>query len=249
MNDETHLFQSLQFLLSPPHPCSYLSDQEASTLFVDPKANMDMMTYQRLSRAGFRRSGEYVYRPHCQACNKCVPVRIPVAQFSPNRSQRRSWKKNQDLQLRVLDAAYQDEHFALYRRYMQARHPGGGMDNEDPDAYRRVISAQWSESSLFEFRLNGTLLAVAVVDVGIDGLSAVYTFFAPEAAHRSLGCFAVLSQVAEARQRDLHWVYLGYWNQDSPKMAYKTDYHPLEYFDGQQWGAQVPSCKISVNSF
>jgi len=248
MNDETHLFHNLQFFLSPPHPCSYLRDQEAATLFVDPQASMDMTTYQHLSRAGFRRSGEYVYRPHCEACNKCIPVRIPVAKFCPNRRQRRSWNKNQDLQLSIHNAAYHDEHFALYRRYMQARHPGGGMDNESPDAYHRVICAQWSESKLFEFRLSGELLAVAVVDSGLDGLSAVYTFFDPEAARRSLGTYAVLSEIAQARQQDLRWVYLGYWNPDSAKMAYKTDYQPLEYFDGQKWTTQVPSCEINVKS-
>ncbi len=243
MNDETNLFRTLQtlrFYASPPHPCSYLENRQAVTVFVDPDAAMDMPTYLALSQAGFRRSGEFVYRPDCDHCRLCIPVRVPVRRFSPNRSQRRTWKKNRDLTLVRRQARYDESHFALYRRYMQARHPGGGMDNEDPDAYRRVMSADWSDTWLYEFRLENELLAVSVVDCGDDSLSAVYTFYSPDAPRRSLGAYAILRLIEEARSSGRDWLYLGYWNPDSPKMAYKNRYRPLEYFNGLTWRSTPP---------
>jgi arginine-tRNA-protein transferase len=243
MNDENHLYRALhalRFYSSLPHSCSYLPKREAVTLFVDPEAKMDMTTYQILSQVGFRRSGEHIYRPHCGTCYACVPVRIPVAEFIPSRSQRRCQQRNMDLELNIHVAEFNEAHFQLYRRYMEARHPGGSMDSNDPDAYRRVMSATWSNTVLYEYRHGSEILAVAVVDQCDDSLSAVYTFYKPEEAKRSLGVFAILSQVEQARRSGRDWVYLGYWNADSPKMAYKTQYQPLEYFDGLAWRKKPP---------
>lgn len=243
MNDENHLYRALhalRFYSSLPHPCSYLPNREAVTLFVDPEAKMDMTTYQILSQVGFRRSGEHIYRPHCSHCHACVPVRIPVARFMPNRSQRRCQLRNEDLELNIRSAEFDETHFQLYRRYMQARHPGGSMDSNDPDAYRRVMSSCWSNTVLYEYRHDSTILAVAVVDQCDDSLSAVYTFYEPKEARRSLGVFAILSQIEQAQRGGRDWVYLGYWNVDSPKMAYKSQYQPLEYFDGLTWRNKPP---------
>ena len=243
MNDENHLYRllhTLRFYSSLPHPCSYLPEREAVTLFVDPEAKMDMTTYQILSQVGFRRSGEHIYRPHCGRCHACVPVRIPVAEFTPSRSQRRCQLRNQDLELNIRTAEYNEAHFQLYRRYMQTRHAGGSMDNNDPDAYRRVLHSTWSNTFLYEYRHDNEILAVAVVDQCEDSLSAVYTFYAPQAAKRSLGVYAILSQIELARCTGRDWVYLGYWNPDSPKMAYKTQYQPLEYFNGLIWRNTPP---------
>ena len=243
MNDENHLYRalhSLRFYSSLPHPCSYLPNREAVTLFVDPEANMDMAMYQLLSQVGFRRSGEHIYRPHCGTCHACVPVRVPVKRFTPNRSQRRCQQRNQELVLNIRRAEFDEAHFQLYRRYMGARHPGGSMDNSDPDAYRRVMSASWSNTYLYEYSHDGDILAVAVVDQCKDSLSAVYTYYDPNEAKRSLGVYAILSLIEQARRSQRDWVYLGYWNPDSPKMAYKTDYQPLEYFDGLTWRNKPP---------
>lgn len=243
MNDENHLYRalhSLRFYSSFPHPCSYLPDREAVTLFVDPEAKMDMATYQVLSQVGFRRSGEHIYRPHCDSCHACVPVRVPVAEFVPNRSQRRCQQRNKDLELNIRAAEYDEAHFQLYRRYMRTRHSGGSMDSNDPDAYRRVMSACWSNTVLYEYRDGTDILAVSVVDQCGDSLSAVYTFYEPKEARRSLGVFAILSQIEQARRNGRDWVYLGFWNADSPKMAYKTQYQPLEYFDGLIWRNKPP---------
>jgi len=243
MNDENRLYDTLarlRFFVSLPHECGYLADEEAMTLFVDPALRLDMATYGVLARAGFRRSGEHVYRPHCGRCRACIPVRIPVADFRPDRSQRRCLARNADVSLTIRPGVFEEDHFRLYRRYMQARHPGGSMDDDDPAIYRRLIGSAWSETLLYEFRIGPRLLGVAIVDRLPDGLSAVYTFFEPAESRRSPGTLAVLKQIEQARAEGLRHVYLGFWNPRSEKMAYKNRYRPLEYYDGQTWRETPP---------
>lgn len=229
------LLNELQFFASPEHPCSYLEGRMATSIFVDPSLVLKPEHYSALARIGFRRSGNYVYRPHCQACNACVPVRVPVREFHPDRSQRRTLKSNRDLSTRVRGVEFVDEHYALYRRYMQHRHPGGGMDEDDRDAYMRVLDSYWANTELIEFRSNDALLAVAVTDILADGLSAVYTFFDPEQRQRGLGTFAILQQIELARERQLPYLYLGYWIAESDKMNYKRRFQPLQGYDGRDW--------------
>lgn len=225
----------LAFYASPPHECAYLPEREAVTLFADPHAPMDAPTYERLLAYGFRRSGQFVYRPRCPDCRACISVRVPAAEFRPDRSQRRTWRANQDLQVVVRDDRYREEHFDLYRRYMRSRHPGGGMDVSDPAAYTDFLACRWCPTRFVEFRAGDRLLAVAVVDELPHSLSAVYTFFDPAESRRGLGTHAVLWQIEAARQTDRPWVYLGYWLEDSPKMAYKDRFRPLEALQDGQW--------------
>ena len=185
--------------------------------------------------SGFRRSGEYVYRPRCGTCQACIPVRIPVNTFAPSRSQRRTWQRNQDLRISAQPAGFHEEHFALYRRYIADRHPGGGMDVEDPARYREFLLSSWSDTWCYEFRLDTRLLAVAVVDRLLRGLSAVYTFYDPAYADRGLGTFALLREISEAQRLELSWLYLGYWIEECPKMAYKNRFRPLEVFRDGSW--------------
>lgn len=238
MSDEKTVWQQLQpikFYATHIHPCSYLPGEDAVTLFVDPAATMTTAHYTALAQLGFRRSGEHIYRPHCPHCNACVPVRIPVADFTPDRSQRRTWRRNQDLRFVRHPVGFDEHHYRLYQRYQAHRHPGGGMDNGDESDYLHFITSPWGESALYEMRAGQRLLGVAVIDHLEDGFSAVYTFFDPDERTRALGVQAILWQVEEARRRGLDWVYLGYWIQACNKMAYKTRYQPLEYFDGSQW--------------
>ena len=238
MNDELKLHQlvsELPFYVTPPHPCSYLDDRQATTVFVDPNFSLTMAHYAQLANLGFRRSGDHVYRPECTHCKLCIPVRIPVNAFRPNRSQRRCLRKNEDISINMLDADFHEEHFKLYRHYMSSRHAGGGMDKDDPEAYQSLISASWCDSRLFEFRLQQELIAVAVVDQFQQGMSAVYTFFDPSLASRSLGVFAVLTEIRLVQEAGQEWLYLGYWNPQSSKMAYKSNYAPLEFFDQHGW--------------
>lgn len=235
-HDSFHpLLGELQFFASPEHPCSYLDDRQATSIFVDPSLVLQPAHYSALASIGFRRSGNYIYRPHCRSCRACVPVRIPVTRFIPNRSQRRTHKTNRDVQLTTRPVEFVDEHYDLYRRYMQHRHPGGGMDNDDPDTYMRVLDSYWAETTLIEFRDKQQLLAIAVTDVLEDGLSAVYTFFEPQLRQRGLGTLAILQQIELARHWQLPYLYLGYWIGESDKMDYKRRFQPLEGYDGRQW--------------
>jgi len=246
MNDELKLHTllgALPFYVTPPHPCSYLDDRQATTVFVDPAFTLTMQQYGQLANLGFRRSGEHVYRPECTHCRLCIPVRIPVNEFRPNRSQRRCLRRNEDLNINMVDAVFRQEHFALYRRYMSSRHAGGGMDKDDPEAYQSLIAANWCDSGLIEFRLQQELVAVAVLDRFLQGMSAVYTFFDPELGSRSLGVYAVLTEIRMLQETEKDWLYLGYWNPQSPKMAYKSNYAPLEFFDQRGWQ------KLEITSF
>ncbi|TNF92161.1 MAG: arginyltransferase [Gammaproteobacteria bacterium] len=225
----------LTFYRTPEHECNYLPDRQASTIFVDPTAELNTAMYTDLARYGFRRSGRYLYKPHCTGCNACIPIRIPVKDFKENRNQRRVWKRNADIKTTIMDSTFRQEHYDLYERYLISRHPGGGMDETTPEKYQNFLSCQWLRSKYVEFRLDDRLIAVAVVDVMMNGLSAVYTFFDPDDHARSPGAYAILWQIKWAKQRGLNWVYLGYWIEESRKMNYKTQYRPYEILKGNRW--------------
>jgi arginine-tRNA-protein transferase len=227
--------RSPDIFLSMPHPCSYLPGKTAATLFIDPRFPLDRDRYGAFTRLGFRRSGDLVYRPHCPGCTACVPVRIPAARFTPDRGQRRIWSKNRGIEVVARPGVFVREHFELYLRYQGARHPGGGMDDPDPQKYINFLTGRRVETVFYEMREAGRLLGVAVVDRLNDGLSAVYTFYDPAHAARGLGTFAILWQVEHARALGLAWVYLGYWIAESRKMAYKANFRPIEVYRNGQW--------------
>jgi arginine-tRNA-protein transferase len=226
-----------ELYLSMPHPCSYLAGRSSTIIFVDPRRALDNEQYGEFVRQGFRRSGDLVYRPYCQDCAACVPVRIPVARFAATRGQRRIRKRNSDLVARERPAAFDPDHFALYRRYIAGRHPGSSMDDPDPERYWGFLVSRQVETVFVEFRYrdSGDLACVAATDLLPDGLSAVYTFFDPDAPRRGLGVFAILWQIEEARRRGLPYVYLGYWIRESPKMSYKSNFQPLETLIAGHW--------------
>jgi len=225
----------LVFYASAPHPCGYLEEQDAVTLFADPRAAMSTELYSALSELGFRRSGEYVYTPRCPTCRACLPIRVPVADFRPDRSQRRNWKQNSDLKATILSAEFRHNHFALYQRYIQSRHPDGSMATPEAEQYNRFFGSSWCDTRYVEFSLNGKPLAISVMDVLSSGLSAVYTFFDPAVAKRGLGVYAVLWLIEESRRRGLPYLYLGYLIHESPKMAYKARYRPLQVLHHGVW--------------
>ena len=225
----------LRFFATPDHPCSYLAGREATTVFVDPRYPKNPALYTALSRLGFRRSGADIYRPVCSQCNACIPVRIPVAHFRPRRIHRRVRAANRDLTFRNRPARFESEHFALYRRYIAARHAGGGMDDPSPGQYREFLISAWCDTLFFEYSLGTAVVAVSVIDRLADALSCVYTFFDPAHGRRSLGTYAILHAIDVARRRSLEWLYLGYYIADSPKMRYKGDYRPQEWFVDGRW--------------
>lgn len=217
------------------HACGYWPDRLARDLVLDPADPQLPALYGNALGIGFRRSGGHVYRPHCAACRDCVAVRIPVREFRPDRSQRRCLKRNADLRLQVRPSGGDEEVFALYRHYVNTRHAGGGMDDPGPEDFDRFVASAWSTTQFFEFRHDGELLAVAVTDVVPGALSSVYTFFAPKQAARSLGTFAILSQIAWARASGHEHLYLGFWLDGHPKMDYKRNFRPQERLQGREW--------------
>jgi arginine-tRNA-protein transferase len=233
-------FQRIQFYLTAHYDCSYLPGRRARSQVATPTHLIDNPAYSALIRAGFRRSGQFVYRPHCEQCHACVPARVDVANFSPSRTQRRCLKRNEGLAARFLPLDFRDEHFALYRAYLGSRHAGGGMDRDGPEQYTHFLLSSNVDSVLVEFRDGDALVMVSVVDQVADGLSAVYTFFDPARAQASPGVYGVLWQIELARRLELPYLYLGYWIAESRKMAYKKQYAPLEGLIGGRWQVLDP---------
>lgn len=224
----------LLFLLSDEQACSYLPETSQSAC-LDSRQKVDAELLGALTRRGFRRSGQLVYRPHCPSCTACIPVRIPVQQFSPGRGQKRTFKRGQQLQVIEQSPALTDEYYRLYQSYISARHADGSMYPPSPQQFRDFLGQSLPFSRFFEFRLNNRLLAVAVSDVLPDGLSAVYSFYDPRDRYFSLGRQTILWQIEHARQQGLPYLYLGYWIRDCQKMNYKTEYQPLELYINGRW--------------
>lgn len=227
--------QTLAFYATPEHDCSYLPEQKATTMFVDPKSSIDTALYTELSRFGFRRSGNHYYRPHCNTCQACIPIRLPVAQFKASRSQRRVQKLNQDVQMRVMKAQFHEDHYLIYEKYINRRHADGDMYPPGREQYRSFLVDGHPCTRFVEFSCGEKLLGVAVIDLLLDGISAIYTFFDPDQDHRSLGTLAVLWQIMEAQNQNLPFVYLGYYIRRCDKMNYKTAFKPYEARIGEQW--------------
>lgn len=226
----------LKCYISPEHRCSYLPDRLSRNLFIDPDM-LDNRLYSQLIQFGFRRSGRYVYQPHCSSCRACIPIRIDVNRFAPRRRHRRCLRMNAGLQLTVNNEGYRSDYEAFCTRYLRKRHPEGGMESMDNEQFESFLSCDWSETHFLELRLEGKLMALAVTDLVSDGASAVYTFFDADEVKRSLGTCAILRQIEYARALGLTWLYLGYWINDCAKMSYKRDFQPFQVFDGNAWQA------------
>jgi arginine-tRNA-protein transferase len=226
------------FFATPPTPCPYLPDRlERKVVTLLAGEDPDRL-HEALSQAGFRRSQDLAYRPACEGCNACVPVRIPAAAFTPNKLQRRILRRHQGVTARLVPAIATREHFALFRRYLEARHAGGGMADMDFADYRAMIEETPVDSVLAEFRReDGGLYAICLTDRMRDGVSLVYSFFEPEQEARSPGTFIILWHIGAAQEREFGYVYLGYWIAESRKMAYKARFRPLERLGPDGWRA------------
>jgi arginyl-tRNA--protein-N-Asp/Glu arginylyltransferase len=209
---------NLQFYATAPYPCSYLPGKLARSQVATPSYLIDTDTYSALVSAGFRRSGAFTYRPYCDHCHACVPVRVVAAEFEATRAQRRAIARH-----------------ALYRLYQSERHRGGGMDHDSREQYAHFLLQSNVATRLIEFREGGELRMISIVDELADGLSSVYTFFDPLVPRASYGTYNILWQIEEARRRGLAYVYLGYWIAQSRKMSYKNQFKPIEGLARGEW--------------
>ena len=231
-----------QFYVTAPQPCPYLAGRMERKLFTALQGDYAETLNDALSKQGFRRSQNVLYRPSCAECTACMSARIRVAEFEPTRSQRRTVKRNSDLSRRASSPWATEEQFGLFRRYLDSRHADGGMADMDIFEFAAMIEETPIRSRIIEYEhrpadgvLRGDLAAVCLTDVLDDGLSLVYSFYEPNAPQRSLGTYVILDHIEIAREAGLPFVYLGYWVPGSPKMGYKAGFSALEIYKNGVW--------------
>lgn len=226
--------ERIQFYVTAPYACGYLPNQLSQSLIATPQHLVNGLQYSGLIHLGFRRSGQFVYRPHCEGCRACISVRLPVAEFQASRSQKRAFKQHQSLEVLINRPNFDEPQFNLYQAYQASRHQGAEKD-EGADQYRDFLIQSNVDSLSVSFLLNGQLKIVSIVDIVEDGISAVYTFYDTQDTQASYGTYSILWLIEWCKQLGLPYLYLGYWIQDSPKMAYKRNFMPQEALMNGQW--------------
>ncbi len=238
----TALSRFPRFFVTSPSPCPYLPGKQERKIFTELSGPHAAELNDALGRIGFRRSQSVAYRPSCAGCTACVSVRVVAGEFRPNASQRKLLKRHSDLEVTACKPWATEEQFALLHRYLETRHPGGGMAAMDEGDYADMVEQSPVTSYVVEYREpgvdgeRGRLVGACITDQQADGLSMIYSFFvADEGGRPGLGNFIIMDHILRARAAGLPYVYLGYWVKGSERMAYKTRYRPIEVLGPNGW--------------
>jgi arginyl-tRNA--protein-N-Asp/Glu arginylyltransferase len=224
----------MKFGVTQPFACSYLPEREEQLLVcMEPNESLGDY-YSALIQAGFRRSGDQLYRPHCKTCSACESIRLLCSDFAPSKSQKRVLTKNKAIKITVSQGE-RDDYYALYERYIGAAHKDGSMYPPSYDQYRNFIHCNWQSAMFIEGRIDDKLIGVAVTDKVNDGLSALYTFFEPDLLKQSLGTFFIMQQIQLSLSLGLPYLYLGYQIDECKKMNYKKNFYPHQRLHNNQW--------------
>jgi len=242
LSELTAPFRFPRFFVTSPSPCPYLPGKSERKVFTELSGSNAGELNDALGRIGFRRSQNVAYRPSCLECTACVSVRVVADEFRPNATQRKLLKRNSDLVVSVCKPWSTEEQYALLQRYLQARHPGGGMTEMDDVDYADMVEHSPVESYVIEYREpaaegeQGRLIGACLTDRQGDGLSMIYSFFETENEDRpSMGNYIIMDHILRARKSGLPYVYLGYWVEGSRRMQYKVRYQPLERLGPGGW--------------
>lgn len=242
MTDQSHRFP--RFFVTAPSPCPYLPGRTERKVFAELKGDDAQTMAEALGRIGFRRSQNVVYRPSCDGCQACVSVRVPTARFTPGRSQKKLIARHADLDVHACEPWATEEQWALLKRYLAARHPGGGMAAMDAHDFADMVEQSPIDTVVVEYREPGhdgqlgRLVGCCITDKQADGLSMIYSFYDPDCVDRpGMGNFIIMDHITRAARSGLPYVYLGYWIEDCGRMAYKTKFRPVEALISGQWRA------------
>jgi arginyl-tRNA--protein-N-Asp/Glu arginylyltransferase len=232
---EKKVLEEIQFYVTTKYSCGYINGRSAQSIVATPYKNVNSKTFNTLIDKGFRRSGQYVYMPNCKNCSSCIPIRLLISDFIASRSQKRIKKHLDRLTVKILPLIFNEEHYGLYVNYQNIRHPSN-MAGEDKFAdYNDFLIKSNVNSKLVEFRLNDQLKIVTIIDIVNDGISAVYTFYDCSNQKLSLGTISILWLIDYCKDKNLDFLYLGYWINESQKMKYKTNFNPYELLIDGVW--------------
>ena len=227
----------LEFYITPEHTCPYLEEKQSKTLFMSPEIAPNDRLYDSLINNGFRRSGDHIYRPHCNDCKACISIRIACEDFIPSKQQKRCANKGTRFSQQIQPACFDQQHYELFERYINARHTDGDMYPTSEKQYKDFILCDWLNTQFLDLiePTTGDLIGCLVFDELNSGTSAIYSFFDPDYSKFSPGRLLVLNLVSLTKQKQLKYVYLGYWIKNCRKMSYKGEYRPIECFTNDHW--------------
>ena len=232
-------FEKIQFYKTTEYNCSYIDKMDAQSLVVTPYKSIDQNIFQDLIEKGFRRSGQYIYKPSCKSCTACIPIRLSVQKFLSSRSQKRIFKKHQHFDVREVSLTFKQKHFDLYSKYQNKRHSSINNDQNKIDDYNDFLIKSNVNSKLVEFWDGDLLKIVSIIDMMDDGISAVYTFFDPDDEKVSYGTYSIIWLINWCKTQQFKYIYLGYWIGECNKMKYKTNFKPYELYIKGYWQENI----------